>query len=323
MVYNGSMEQMPPTLMAAAKYFGDEDKAHAFVVNLRWPNGVCCPRCGSVRVQYISTRRIWKCKDCLEKKQFSVKVGTIFEDSPLPLGKWLIAVWMVTNCKNGISSYEVARDLGVTQKSAWFMLQRIRLAMQVGSFDRPLRGEVESDETAIGGLSKFMHKRKRALKITRTGSHDKAIVQGILERNGEIRLRVVPTVSKAHLQSMIREQVEPGSAVYTDRHKGYWGLSDEYVHKMVDHAVEYVNGRVHTNGLENFWSLLKRSIKGTYVAVEPFHLFRYLDEQSFRYNNRKGTDSERFLRVLSGAQGKRLTYNTLTTEVPDTEGCSE
>lgn len=306
-------------MMEAVAYFADEAKAHEFVVSLRWPTGVCCPRCGSTRVQYVSTRRIWKCKDCTERKQFSVKVGTIFEDSPIPLGKWLIAVWLLANAKNGISSYELARSLGVTQKSAWFMLQRIRLAMQAGTFERQLSGEVEADETFIGGRARNMHKGKR--KAKGRGAVGKAVVLGLLERKGEIRTMVVGNTKRRTLSPKVREHVAAGSEVFTDALKSYLGLDAEYVHNVIDHAECYAKGKVHTNGLENFWSLLKRSIKGTYVAVEPFHLFRYLDEQSFRYNRRKGTDSERFLRVLDGTGGKRLTYNQLIGET-DMEGCS-
>jgi transposase-like protein len=248
---------------------------------------------------------MWTCLEC--RKQFSVKVGTIFEDSAVALDKWLTAMWMVGNCKNGISSYEVARHLKVTQRTAWFMLRRIRYAMHTGSIDK-MTGAVEADETFIGGKARFMHAGKRAEKIQGRGPMGKAIVFGLLDREtGTVRASVVGTRRKHHLHREIRENVAPGAELNTDALKSYDGL-DEYAHKVIDHAEAYVDGTVHTNGLENFWSLLKRSIKGCYVSVEPFHLFRYLDEQSFRYNERKAADVERFRKVLGSISGKRLTY---------------
>jgi len=303
----------PETLLEAVKFFADPDVALAFVASLRWPKGVTCPRCDAPEPSFLSTRRLWKCKGC--KKQFSVKVGTIFEDSPIGLDKWLPAFWMVANCKNGISSYEIARALGVTQKTAWFMAHRIRLAMQTGTFGK-MSGEVEVDETYIGGRARFMHKSKREEKITGTGGIGKAAVMGLLERHGEdghsrVRTKVVPNVRRATLSPEVRNHVEEGSEVFTDALASYADLGQDFVHQVIDHAESYAEGKVHTNGLENFWSLLKRSIKGTYVAVEPFHLFRYLDEQSFRFNNRKLTDGMRFLRAAVGVIGKRVTYKEL------------
>ena len=303
-------EHLPETLIEAIKFFADADVSLAFVAKLRWPNGVTCPRCSAGDPGFLSTRRLWKCKAC--KKQFSVKVGTIFEDSPIGLDKWLPALWMVINCKNGISSYEMARDLGVTQKTAWFMNHRIRLAVQEGTFE-PMSGEVEVDETFIGGKARFMHEDKRAEKITGTGGMGKTAVMGLLERHGEgghsrVKAQVVPNVKRKTLSPQIRAAVSDGSEVFTDTLATYADLSDAYTHEVINHAECYAKGRIHTNGLENFWSLLKRSIKGTYVSVEPFHLFRYLDEQSFRYNERKATDAERFAMVLGRVSGKRLTY---------------
>jgi len=307
--------RMPETLLEAVKFFADQDVSLAFVAKLRWPNGVTCPRCAAGDPSFLSTRRIWKCKGC--KKQFSAKVGTIFEDSPLGLDKWLPALWMVINCKNGISSYEMARALGVTQKSAWFMNHRIRLAVQEGTFE-PMSGEVEIDETYIGGAARFMHKGRRDRKIgNATGMVGKTAVMGLLERHGEdghskVRAAVVQNVKRSTLSPAVRSHIAPGSEVFTDALSSYSDLSDAYVHQVIDHAESHVNGKIHTNGLENFWSLLKRSIKGTYVSVEPFHLFRYLDEQSFRFNTRKMNDGLRFLKAAAGIIGKRLTYSGLT-----------
>jgi hypothetical protein len=278
---------IPSTLMDAIRYFSDADNCLNFMVAIRWPDSVTCPTCGGNELSFLKTRRLWKCKNKHPKQQFSAKVGTIFEDSPIGLDKWFTAMWLVANCKNGISSYEIARDLDVTQKTAWFMDHRIRRAMETGSFEK-IKGEVEADDSFIGGLARNMHKDKRAEKIVGTGGTGKEIVMGLLEREtGKIRVKHVADRQRHALQKEIHENVEEGSEVFTDAWLGYEGLDREFVHGFVDHAERYVNGRIHTNGLENFWSLLKRGIKGTYVSVEPFHLFRYLDEQAFRYNNRK------------------------------------
>jgi len=254
---------------------------------------------------------LWTCLGC--RKQFSVKVGTIFEDSPIGLDKWLVAMWMLANCKNGVSSYEVSRAIKVTQRTAWFMLHRIRHAQHNGSINK-MTGTIEADETFIGGKARNMHADKRAEKIHGRGPMGKAIVFGLLDREtGKVRTSVVSGRRKSHLHREIRENVEAGSELNTDALKSYEGLN-EFTHKVVDHAEEYVNGTVHTNRLENFWSLLKRAIKGTYVSVEPFHLVRYLDEQSFRYNERHHTDAERFAKVLCSVRGKRLTYDALTCQ---------
>jgi transposase-like protein/IS1 family transposase len=304
----------PKTLQEAIIYFADADTCNTFMAQLRWPDGVTCPHCESKAVSYLSTRRKWKCmaKEC--HKQFSVKVGTIMEDSPIGLDKWLAAIWMIANAKNGVSSYEIHRALGVTQKSAWFLLHRIRLAMQTGTFEK-MSGTVEVDETFIGGLARNMHKHKREAKITGTGGSGKAIVMGLLERHGEgskVRAKVIFNRTRETLHDEVRSHVESGSEVMTDSYTSYMGLDAEYVHQFTDHAETYVRGNVHTNGIENFWSLLKRSIKGTYVSVEPFHLFRYLDEQSFRFNTRKGKDADRFVETVKQIAGKRLTYEELT-----------
>jgi len=310
--------EAPRTLQEAILYFQDFENCKSFMVDLRWPDGaVKCPECGSDHVVYLATQRRWKCYAKHPRPQFTLKTGTIFEDSPIGLDKWLTAAWLIVNCKNGISSYEVARDLGVTQKSAWFMDHRIRFALHRGSFEKMLDGEVEADETFIGGLARNMHKGVKARKVTGTGGKDKTMVLGILKRGGEVRTKVVSNRRKKALQSEVRQHVEAGSAIFTDALKSYEGLS-EFEHQVVDHAVEYVRGNVHTNGLENFWSLVKRGLKGTYISVEPFHLFRYLDEQAWRYNNRKDEDGEpvgdfvRFKRAMSQIVGKRLTWDVLT-----------
>jgi len=277
----------------------------------RCPEGVACPTCGSKEVRFLEKRRLFECKARHPRKQFSVKVGTIFEDSHVSLDKWLAAIWMIANAKNGVSSYEVGRALGVTQKSAWFMLHRIRLAMQTGTFQK-LSGEVEVDETYIGGRARNMHRGARRAKGR--GTVGKAAVMGLLERHGEVRTEVVPNIRRGTLQPEVKKHIEPGSVVYTDELASYRGLDEEYAHLVINHAECYAKGNVHTNCMENFWSLLKRGIKGTYVSVEPFHLFRYLDEEAFRFNTRKDNDAGRFLRVIASTEGKRLQFKNLIGE---------
>jgi transposase-like protein len=315
------MAKQLKTLQEAIAHFADSQRAFDYAVSCRWPDGnVTCPRCGKAKHSFLKTRRIWFCYEC--KKQFSVKVGTVMEDSAIPLDKWMTAFWMLVNCKNGVSSMEIHRSVGVTQKSAWFMLQRLRLALQDDFYGSKLGGngaEVEVDESFIGGKARNMHLSERRRRITGTGAKDKTAVIGILERGGKVRTTVVPSRRKKVLQDEVRKHVTAGTALYSDALLSYGGLATDYAHKVVDHAVQYVDGRVHTNGLENFWSLLKRGISGTYVSVEPFHLFRYLDEQSFRYNNRKDmNDGQRFALAMSQVFGKRLTYSELTGKDADT-----
>ena len=310
----------PETLQQAMRYFSNEQVCIDTVAAIRWPDGPVCPNCGRSEHYYLATQKRWKCKGC--GRQFSVKLGTIFEDSPLSLDKWLCALWMLVNCKNGVSSYEIHRALGITQKSAWFMLHRLRLALQRGSLVK-LGGkgsEVEVDETFIGGKARHMHRDVHERRIVQGTPHDKVVVFGLLERGAQVRTKVLPNRRKKTLQQEVRDHVTVDSALFSDRLQSYEGLIRNYSHCMIDHAVKYVDGKVHTNGLENYWSLLKRGLKGTYVSVEPFHLFRYLDEQAFRYNNRgskenKVTDGERFDLALSQIAGKRLTFSEVTGKV--------
>jgi transposase-like protein len=305
---------LPDTLLEAVKFFSDATVCREFLAALRWKNGPICPNCNSDSVIVLATRNIYKCRSC--KKQFSIKVGTIFEDSPIGLDKWLPAAWLIINCKNGISSYEIARDLHVTQKTAWFMLHRIRLAMQTGTFEK-LSGVVEADETYVGGKAANMHAYKltqlKARGLVRAGTEGKAIIAGLLERHsGKARVKVMPNVRAYHIRTNVIEKVEKGSTVYTDSLRSYRNLPvDGFVHDFVDHTEKYVRDNVHTNGMENFWSLFKRALKGTYVSVEPFHLQRYADEQCFRFNQRELNDLERFLIVMQQIVGRRLTYKEL------------
>jgi transposase-like protein len=311
----------PKTLQAAIQHFSDEQVCIDTIAALRWPEGVVCPACGHKEHYYLKTQKRWKCKDC--SRQFSVKLGTIFEDSPIHLSKWLLTMWMIANCKNGVSSYEIHRAIGVTQKSAWFMLQRIRLAMQSGSLMK-LGGSgspVQVDETFIGGKARNMHKSKRA-RMDKMSFGNKTIVAGFLD-GGTVKTQVIANRSVPTLHAAVKEHVQAGAKLHTDDFFGYWGLYKDFTHEIVNHAETYVNGKIHTNGIENFWALLKRGLSGTYVAVEPFHLFRYLDEQSFRYNNRGNkekpvNDGERFEMLLSQVAGKRLTYSALTGKESET-----
>jgi transposase-like protein len=316
--------ELPKSLLGAIRYFSDPSACLDFVAEMRWPNGVTCPHCESKRVSYLSSRRIWKCMNRECHKQFSVKTGTVFEESPIGLDKWMVAVWMVVNCKNGVSSWELHRAIKVTQKTAWFMLHRARLIMQDHCLGTKLDGEIEADETFIGGKVRNMHRSKREANYLGKPNRGKAIVLGVLERGGQIRTSIVPNLSRPVLQGEVRKHVKAGAAIYTDSMHSYNGLSPKYMHQIVDHAVRYVDGRIHTNGLENFWSLLKRGIGGTYVSVEPFHLFRYLDEQTFRFNNRATKDNplddrDRFMLAVSQIAGKRLTYAGLTGKARQTE----
>lgn len=311
------MATEPKTLQDAIIHFSNPDNCVSYLLAHRteWKNGVICPTCGSKDVGYIASRRLWQCKSRHPKAQFSVKVGTIMEDSALGLDKWLTAIWMQTNMKNGVSSWEIHRSLGITQKCAWHMMHRIRLALQDSVSGGKLSGEVEVDETFIGGAARNMHADEKARKLQgrRGGTQGKAIVAAVLERGGKVRAKVIDRRRKTQLQALVRENVEPKSALYSDALKSYDGLSEEYAHQVIDHAIAYVDGNVHTNGMENFWSLLKRGINGTYVSVEPYHLFRYVDEQAFRFNNRTDmNDAERFSLAVSQITGKRLTYAELT-----------
>ena len=317
------MASEPRTLQQAIIYFSNPDNCLTFLQKRRWPKGVVtCPRCGSKNVGFIKSRRLWQCKDRSHPKaQFSIKVGTIFEDSPIGLDKWLTAMWMVANCKNGVSSWEIHRSLGITQKSAWFMLHRIRLALQDDFSGGMLSGEVEVDESFIGGKARNMHRsrlRKLALRPGR-GNTATTAVMGMLERGGQVRTKVIPDAKKRTLQPHIRKNVEKGATVYTDDHSGYFGVDKDFMHKVVNHTETYVDGQVHTQGIENFWSCLKRGLNGTYVSVEPFHLFRYLDEQVFRYNHRRNMkDHDRFNVAVRRIVGKRLTYKQVTGKEGET-----
>ena len=319
----------PKTLLEAVQYFSDEQVCIDTVAMMRWPQGVRCGHCDTDKPYYLKAQKRWKCRSC--RKQFSVKVNSIFEDSPISLKKWLPALWLIVNCKNGVSSYEIARDLGVTQKSAWFMLQRLRLALRARDFSYKLGstgGAVEVDEAYIGGKPNHMH-AARKLKLSRLNPsaryYGKTAIMGMFDRESrQVRAKVVPNVKRETLQNEILENIEYGAAIYTDQAVAYDKLKEKYVHETVNHIDAYVRGQVHTNCLENFWSLTKRTLRGTYVCVEPFHLDRYLDEQMFRFNNRATKDNplddaDRFYIALAQVANKRLTYAEVTGKVSTTQ----
>ena len=311
---------IPETMVEAVTYFAEPTTALAFFANVRWPDGVVkCPHCGSESVGYLAKQGRWQCRMIHPRRQFTVKVGTVMEDSPLGLDKWAVAFWLEVNAKNSISSYEIHRALGITQKSAWFMLHRIRLAVHQGTLAKPMGGVVEADETYIGGAARNMHADKRKARVTAPGAHTsgKTAVMGLLERHtgkgkSRVRAAVIPNTKRKTLHPILRTNIAVGTTVCTDAHPAYVGIEPDFTHKVVDHAERYVDGIVHTNGLENFWSLFKRCIKGTHVSVEAFHLFRYLDAECFRFNNRDENDQGRFLLAMLGMSGKRLTYKDLT-----------
>jgi transposase-like protein len=318
--------KQPKTLQEAVVFYANPDNALAYMLQLRWPDGVVvCPACGRTDVVFLKNQRKWQCKSVHAKRQFSAKVGTVFEDSPIPLEKWIVAVWMLSNCRNGVSSYELGRAIGVTQKSAWFMLHRIRLGLQDketgGKLGSGPNSKVEIDETFIGGKIRNMRKSRRK-QIT--SYNTKTAVMGMLERGGKVRAEVIGKRRGDVMQQIVRDNVAPSAWLMTDEFPGYKGLGNDYTHLVINHLETYVQGNVHTQGIENFWSLLKRGLGGTYVAVEPFHLFRYVDEQAFRFNNRKNLfgnklrDCDRFNIAMSQILGKRLTYSELTGKVGET-----
>lgn len=307
------MEHEPHTLQEAILYFADPKNCREYLVTRRWPNGVECPRCGSKRVVFSEKFNRWQCGSHHERRQFTLKTGTIFEESPIGLDKWLTAMWMIVNCKNGVSSYELAKDLGITQKSAWFLVHRLREVMQESAASPKLSGEIEADETFVGGNVRNMHRNsKRSIQAKNEGNWGKTIVLGLLQRDGNVRTAVAPNRRKHHVHPNIIQNVEPGSKLYTDEFNAYDNLPPGFAREFVNHLRSYVEGHVHTNGMENFWSLLKRTLKGTYVSVDPAHLQAYVNEQMFRFNNRvEMKDADRFEVAVSQVVGKRLTWDVL------------
>jgi transposase-like protein len=294
----------PETLVEAVRYFSNPDVCIAHVANLRWPNGVICPTCGRVDVSYLESQKRWQCKSRHAKRQFSVKIGTIFEDSPLGLDKWLSAVWMIINAKNGVSSYEIARALGVTQKTAWFMDHRIRAAMEYGTFDKKLDSPVEADETYIGGKT-----REEKGRFT-----NKTAIVGVVEKKkhvGQIRAFATKQADATNTLSFLKQNLEEGATVHTDESKIYSRAKRTFIHESVNHSEkEYARGAISTTTIDGFWNLFKRSYKGTYTHLSPAHLDRYVKEHTYRYNTRMLTDGQRFTEWFANCH-RRLMYKTL------------
>lgn len=298
-------------LIEATTYFSDRQKCIDYLTNIRWNGNVKCPHCDHEKVYELKgANKRYKCAGC--RKQFSAIKGTIFENSPISLQKWFIAVYILTSHKKGISSVQLAKDLGVTQKTAWFMAQRIRFALQTQSFTYSKDAIVEADETYVGGKNRFRHADKKVKNAQGRSLKDKTPVFGLVERNGRIVAMTVKQTSKAAIQPIIAKHVPEGGNIMTDEWKAYIGLSQKYNHQIVKHADgQYVNGLAHTNTIEGFWSLLKRGIVGIYHQVSSKHLDKYVDEFEFRYNTRDMKEFDRFENMLS-LVGKRLTYQTLT-----------
>jgi transposase-like protein len=316
------------TLSEITKVFNDEAAAYELLESLRWPNGAICPHCGSFDNHYIKPlgearksrsgketyRRIWRCHDC--KKQFSVLVGTIFGDSHIPVGKWLMAFHLLCAAKNGMSAHELSRQLGVTVKSAWFMAHRIRYAMAQPPLSDKLAGVVEVDETYMGGKAKFMHKAAREQKITGRGGVNKVPVVTLVERGGQARSQVMRTVTGENIGKVLYEHLDAPAVLMTDTSAVYTKAGQAFAgHETVNHLNgEYVrynrNGGPHaySNSVEGFFSQLKRSVDGTHHHVSEQHLERYLGEFDYRYNTRKMADADRAELTIRKTAGKRLTY---------------
>lgn len=295
------------TLFQMMAAFPDEQSAIDHFTAIRWADGAYCPLCGSTKVYHFSDKRTHKCGDC--RKRFSIKVGTIFEDSKIELCKWMMAIWLITSHKKGIASTALAKDLGVTQKTAWFMLHRLRHAIRTQSFNKPLEGEVEIDETYVGG--KAVNRHKGDPKRKHGGFAGKAAVIGALERGGNVVATVITSTSTATLDGFAHAVIAPGAKVSTDEHAGYRHLGRTFDHGVVRHGSgEYSVNGVHTNGIEGYWSLLKRQIVGIHHFVSPKHLNRYVSESAWRFNLRSMGEGERVNALLASANG-RLRYKEL------------
>ncbi len=299
------------SLIEMLEVFGDEQACIDHLTNLRWRDGAYCPHCGSAKVYHFSNNRAHKCGDC--RKRFSIKVGTIFEDSKISLKKWFIAIYLITSHKKGIASTQLAKDIKVTQKTAWFMLHRLRFASQSRSFNKPLNGTVEIGETFVGGKekNKLAHKRQKGTQGRSTKT--KMAVLGMVERGGNLKAKSITKVDTGTMMPIISETVESGSDVMTDEFGGYRNLSADYNHRYITHSVgEYVNGNIHTNTIEGAWSLFKRGVVGIHHHICRKHLDHYLNDFTYRYNTRHLNEGERVNDFLSGCGG-RLTYRKLVS----------
>ena len=308
-------------IMDLIKFFNTEEKCHQFLKSILWANGKKCPKCGGCNIQeYKSNFKKNRCADC--KFDFSIIKGTIFDDSRLPLQKWFMAIYLLNSSKKGVSSVDLAEKIDITQKSAWFMLHRLRNSANTPFFNEPLKNEVEIDEAYLGGKAENKHMKKR---IALKGKHNKAVVLGMVERGGNVKAIQVENSQSNTLQTEIYKNVEEGSTIYTDEHKAYHSISNRYNHKQVNHSVgEYVKVenrekrgdnrtafKIHTNTIEGYWGLVKRGIYGIHHWVSKKHLQKYLNSYSFVYNTRYSANNDRFITFLENVVGNKLTYNQL------------
>ena len=293
------------------EHFKDESVCCDHFTAIRFRNGEYCPHCGHTKVHKFSDGKRYRCAKC--KQDFRIQTGTVFGESKIPLRKWFIAIYLLSNSSKGISSVQLAKHVGVTQKTAWFMDHRLRSAMKANKGQ--LFGKIEADETFIGGLSKNMHKKKREAAIKGTGGMGKAAVFGLKSRDGEVRATVVPSVGKTDLHREIHGSIAQGATLYTDKWVAYRGLRGYFNHETVDHTLkEYVRGDCHTNGIESFWALFKRAYHGVYHQMSPKHLQKYVDECAFRLNLKaKEMDFAQVFAqtVTRAANGQHLPYKQL------------
>ena len=297
-------------LIELLTYFKNEQVCRNYLEKMRWNNQITCPYCKHEKVFKYSNGKTYCCAGC--NKQFSVRVGTIFENSKISLKKWITAIYLITSHKKGISSIQLHKDIGVTQKPAWFMLHRIRFAFRLNKSTDKLSGICEADETYIGGQEKNKHKDKKTYGTQGRSTKTKIAVAGIVERGGELRAQVVNNTSGKVLKPFIIDNVKDGGVINTDEWLGYKGLKKIFDHRVVNHnQKQYVNGDAHTNTMESFWAWLKRGITGIYHSMSRKHIQQYVDEFVFRYNTKDYNENYRFNVMLNNING-RLTYKQLT-----------
>src|SRR5882762_847824 len=308
------MEKTPTTLLAAMRHF-DIKTAARYVAAIKWPDGPFCPKCGSIKVGHIASRNRYQCKEKGCRKQFSLTTDTIMESTHLRLDQWLVAVWMIANCRNGVSSCEIARTVGCKQQSAWHLLHRVRHIFAQAN-DGQISGTIEADSTLVGGIVKFMSHERRQEHGRKGPYSNKTIVHALRERStGNVRAEILPQESGKAIRELMQKHVEEGSFVYTDSHAVYRNLGDLFMHATTNHKRgQYVRGagEIHSNGAENFFNCLRRSLKGTYIKATAEHLQPYVDEAVFRFNVRKESEWTRFDTAMRLIVGKRLTYSELT-----------
>jgi len=299
------------TLTDFTDHFCDEETCVKHYTAIRFANGKYCPHCGHTEVYTFKDGKRYRCADC--KQDFTIKTGTVFGESKLPIRKWFIAIYLLSNSSKGISSVQLAKHVGVTQKTAWFMAHRIREAHQQNKGQ--LTGTIEADETYVGQKAKTMHAKKRQQAITGTGGTNKTVVFGMKSRDGEVRSQVVDAVNSATLHPIINQSLAEGSTLYTDERRAYSGLG-KYNRAIIRHMQkEFVAGDCHTNGIESFWALFKRGYHGVYHQMSKKHLQRYLNEFSFRFNHKAQTMRDVFSAVVANiAESAQLPYKTLTQE---------